>query len=140
MARRLDLVDDDAARPGHDAVAEVAQSDRRGDLLRDLHRAQVGLVQGPVTDPGRHEQPRRHDGRPIVEPGEQRLQLRRPPLEDVDEIDPSRPLRIVSALHAHERRDRVCAVRQQDVVAGRDEVQHAERDDREADDHPGGDR
>ena len=65
-----------------------------------------------------------------MDPREQRLEHARAALEDVDEIDPPGPRRILAALHLHERRDRVRGIREEQIVVRRDEIE----DDRGHDD------
>jgi hypothetical protein len=73
----------------------------------------------------------------VVDPREERLELRRTPLEDVDEEELAAALRGMRALHLDERRDRVRDVGEEDVVTGRSEPEDPGRHEQRGDEHSG---
>ena len=112
-------------------VAQLVERDGRSDLLRAGHLAQVGLAPDGLRNPMRVHAILGNERRAVADAREDALQQRRSPLEEVDEVDPVRAPSALRLLHGDERRDRMSLVRQQQIVAGRREPEHAEGDHRE---------
>ena len=109
-------------------VAQLVQRDGRSDLLRAGHLAEVGLSPDGLRDPVRVHAILGNERRAVADAREDALQQRCPPLEEVDEVDPVLAPSALRLLHGDERRDRMSLVRQQQVVAGGREPEHAEGD------------
>ena len=137
VAAEIERSDDDAVGNGADVVAEPAQGDGRSDLLRHRHLPQIGAPHLLVGGARRDDLACGHERRARADEREQRLEHARPPLEDVDEVDPARSLRRTPSLHAHERRHRMCPVGQEDVVVRRDEIEDDTGDDEQGDETGG---
>ena len=123
VAPSVDRGDDHTTRLCDDLVTEATESDCGGDLLRDRHCAQVGLPRCLVAHARRHDFVRWHQRCAAVDPREEPLEHARVPFKDVDKVDAPWPFGVMSALHRHERRNRMRAVGKQQVVVRRDEIE-----------------
>ena len=112
---------------GADLEPQLAQSDGCGDLLRAIHLAQVLAASLLEVRAGRHDRLRRDElGAVGPERGHQLLEQRRLAQDHVDEVDPARVIVRLRSLDRHLVRERLGAVRQDQVAARREEPRDRE--------------
>jgi hypothetical protein len=124
-----DRDDPNAARPDRDVVAELAHGDDGRDVLRELHRGEVELEPLLVRDP------RLHDQRAVDEVGSIRSDDRNKRFEkrcglqqDVDVVDVAAVLLRLGPRHPDELLERVCLVRDLEVLVAPPRDQERQRD------------
>ena len=118
----LDEGDTSADGPEDDLLARGTQRDGGRDLLRAVHVLQIDPAALLLADARRVDGLGRVEVGAVVQAAEEPLEQRRLPHDDVDEVDAPAG-RVLAAGDGDEWRDRMGGVREEHVLAGRDDQQ-----------------